>query len=95
MANSSCCLSHGSPDCDKQVIMLLQNGLACNSNLSFDTYSQTDSRLPAFFWNVSFKLLILFASGLLLFGSLLTFHYLEILLFPTGLFFFVYLGILV
>lgn len=74
MANSACCLSPGTPDCDKQVILLLQNALVYNSNLLFDMYPQTDSCLPAFFWNVSFKLSILFASGLFLFSSLLAFH---------------------
>lgn len=48
MANSLWVLSHGT-DCDKQVILLLQNALAYSSNQLFDTYSQTNSCFPAFF----------------------------------------------
>lgn len=35
MGNSSCALSHDILDCDKQVILLLPNALADNSNLHF------------------------------------------------------------
>lgn len=35
MGNSSCALSHDILDCDKQVILLLPNALADNSNLRF------------------------------------------------------------